>query len=280
MKLKQAFNNNVVLALDESGNELIVMGKGIGFNIKKYAKINTSLIDKTYSLNSPDNNQLAGILNEIPADYIYLTNKIIKIGEDVLEKKMSDAFLITLADHLNFALERHEDQMIIKNPLHWEVKNIYKKEYEIGKKALRLIKIHTNIELPESEATSIALHFVNAQHINEDMKVTFQITEIMNKILEIISYHYQVKLEEDTINYARLLTHLRYFIIRQLSQEEKVSEEITSLYNIIKERYSTAYSCAKKIERYLNVEYQWECSNDELAYLIIHIHRMTSREQK
>jgi len=280
MKLKQAFNNNVALALDNSGNEIIVMGKGVGFNKKKYEEINPKLVDKVYSLDSPESNQLTSILNSIPADYIFLTNQIIRLGEDILQKKLSDAFIITLADHLNFSLERHQDNLLIKNPLHWEVKNLYKEEYEIGMKALDLIKRFTNIALPEYEATSIALHFVNAQHKSEEMKETLQIAEITNKILEIISYHYQLKIQEDSINYSRLLTHLRYFILRQLNQEEKTLEEITSLYNIIKERYSIAYSCVMKIEKYLNLEYNWYLSNDELAYLTIHIHRMTSRNEK
>lgn len=280
MKLKQAFNNNVALALDNSGNEIIVMGKGVGFNKKSYEEIDPKLVDKVYSLDSPESNQLTSILNSIPADYIFLTNQIIRLGEDILQKKLSDAFIITLADHLNFALERHQDNLLIKNPLHWEVKNLYKDEYEIGMKALNLIKRFTNVSLPEYEATSIALHFVNAQHKSEEMKVTLQITEITNKILEIISYHYQMKIQEDTINYSRLLTHLRYFILRQLNHDEKTLEEVTSLYNIIKERYQNAYTCVKKIEKYLNIEYKWHLSNDELAYLAIHIHRMTSRNEK
>ncbi|KAB7668407.1 BglG family transcription antiterminator LicT [Bacillus sp. B1-b2] len=279
MKLKQAFNNNVALALDNSGNEIIVMGKGVGFNKKKYEEIEPKLVDKIYSLDSPESNQLTSILNSIPADYIFLTNQIIRLGEDILQKKLSDAFIITLADHLNFALERYQDSLLIKNPLHWEVKNLYKEEYKIGMKALELIKRFTNIDLPEYEATSIALHFVNAQHKSEEMKETLRIAEITNKILEIISYHYQMKIQEDSINYSRLLTHLRYFILRQLNHEEKIVEEITSLYNIIKERYPDAYNCVKKIEKYLHIEYNWQCSNDELAYLTIHIHRMTSRRE-
>lgn len=65
------------------------------------------------------------------------------------------------------------------------------------------------------------------------MKETFQITEIMNKVLDIISYHYQLKLAEDSINYTRLVTHLRYFILRQLNGEGNKNEEAMSLYNLI-----------------------------------------------
>lgn len=278
MQLKQAFNNNVALALDQDGNEVVVMGKGVGFNKKKYEPIDESLIDKIYSLNNPESDQISNILNNIPADYIYLTNKIIEIGEKALNSTFSDVLLVTLADHLNFALERANQNIVIQNPLHWEVKNLYHKEFQIGQDALKLIKRHTNIQLPEYEATSIALHFVNVQFHQEEMKETFQITEIMNKVLEIISYHFQMKLEENSINYSRLLTHLRYFILRQLNGEITSNDEASSLFSLIKERYANAFSCVKKIERYLHVEHGWDCSNEELAYLTLHIHRMTSRK--
>ncbi|WP_162880769.1 BglG family transcription antiterminator LicT [Paraliobacillus sediminis] len=279
MKLKQAFNNNVALVLDQNGNEIIVMGKGVGFKKQKFEEIDQSLIDKTYSLNKPESSQLSNIFNDIPADYIYLTNKIIEIGEKVLQKEFNDVFLVTLADHLNFAFEKEKQNIVIQNPLHWEVKNIYHNEYQIGREALELIKEQTSIVLPDNEATAIALHFVNAQYQQEEMKETFQITEIMNKVLEIISYHFQIKLEENSINFSRLMTHLRYFIIRQLNSEKNQNEEIASLYDHIKERYTNAYNCVKKIERYLSVEYKWVCSNEELAYLTIHIHRMTTRKE-
>ncbi|MEH7653182.1 CAT RNA binding domain-containing protein, partial [Bacillus safensis] len=32
MKIRKIFNNNVIILSDEMGNEMIVMGKGIGFN--------------------------------------------------------------------------------------------------------------------------------------------------------------------------------------------------------------------------------------------------------
>lgn len=35
MQIKQVFNNNVVLTTDEQENEIVVMGRGIGFQKKK-----------------------------------------------------------------------------------------------------------------------------------------------------------------------------------------------------------------------------------------------------
>lgn len=46
MRLKKAFNNNALLALDDNDEEVIVMGKGIAFGKKSGDLIDESLIQK------------------------------------------------------------------------------------------------------------------------------------------------------------------------------------------------------------------------------------------
>ncbi len=280
MKLKQPFNNNVVLAVDNSGNEVIVMGKGVGFNKRKYDMIDEATIDKIYTLNSSHANYSFKILDQIPGEYILATNSIIEAGERILDMKLSDALLITLADHINFAMERHNKDILMKNPLHWEVKKLYPREYAVGREALDIIFRFTKIKLPDFEASSIALHFVNAQYQQEQMSETMQITEITNRILGIISYHFQMKLDENSMNYSRFLTHLRYFILRQLNKENEAEPEPISLYDVIKVRYESSFECARKIAKHLQSEYGWHTTQDELTYLTLHLHRMTSRTKK
>ncbi|MCJ7841646.1 PRD domain-containing protein [Lederbergia sp. NSJ-179] len=278
MILKQAFNNNVVLAVDHNGQEVVVIGKGIGFKRKKNEEIDQQLVDKIYTLDSSSNSHpILNILNEIPPEIIYLTTKIISLGEKILDKKFNDAFLITLSDHLNFAIKRAENQLFIKNPLHWEVKSLYKKEFQVGERAVQMILEQTGQEMPATEATAIALHFVNAQSGIEGMPETIKITEITNKILDIISYHFQVNLEEDSLNFSRFLTHLRYFILRHLEKKLIRTNSASSIFTLVTQQNPQIYQCVLKIAKYLRLEYGWNISDDEMTYLILHIQRMTSR---
>ena len=48
MRLKKAFNNNALLALDDNDEEVIVMGKGIAFGKKSGDLIDESLIQKKF----------------------------------------------------------------------------------------------------------------------------------------------------------------------------------------------------------------------------------------
>jgi len=278
MILKQAFNNNVVLAVDQNGQEIVVMGKGIGFKKKNNDEIDQTLIDKIYSLDSSSKDHpILNILNEIPPEIIYMTTKIISLGEKILDKKFNEAFLITLSDHLNFAMERARNQLFIKNPLHYEVKNLYKKEFEVGEKAVKLIYEQTGQEMPDTEATSIALHFVNALSGNEGMSETMKVAEITNKILDIVGYHFQIKLDEDSLNYSRFITHLRYFILRHLEEKTIHTNSVSSIFTLVTQQYPEIYQCVRKIEKFLQVEYGWKISNDEMTYLILHVQRVTSR---
>lgn len=50
MKIKKIFNNNVILLSDEMDHEMIVMGKGIGFNKHNSEEVDFSKVDKSLSL--------------------------------------------------------------------------------------------------------------------------------------------------------------------------------------------------------------------------------------
>lgn len=52
MQIYKILNNNAAVVLDDSGQEKIVMGKGICFQKKTGARIDPSVIDKTFLLSA------------------------------------------------------------------------------------------------------------------------------------------------------------------------------------------------------------------------------------
>ncbi|CAM3169279.1 PRD domain-containing protein [Streptobacillus ratti] len=68
----------------------------------------------------------------------------------------------------------------------------YKEEFELGKKALSIIKKDLNIELPIDEAAFIALHFVNA-NLENNFQESYRITEIIMSIEKIIQNYYSTE---------------------------------------------------------------------------------------
>ena len=163
--------------------------------------------------------KLARLLTEIPVENLEITESIIQFAKTVLPGTLSDYIYLTLTDHLSFALTRHKEGMDLKNTLLWEIKRFYQKEFEIGLQALNIIEEETGFTLSEDEAGSIALHFVNAQQGEPAMQQTVAMTKIVQDILNVVKYHYKMNLDEDSFNYSRFVTHLRYFAQRLMQKE-------------------------------------------------------------
>lgn len=275
MKIDKIINNNLVRAFDQDNKEVLVMGCGLGFKKKVGEVIDNSKIEKIYSLENKNySNKLVELLSDIPLEVIQTTNEIVSYARYSLGKKINDNIYILLTDHINFAIERIEQGLEFKNPLLWEIKRFYNHEFLIGKEALQIIKKKLNVELSEDEAASIALHIVNAQLNSTNMDETLDITKMIQSILNIVKYHYNLELDEYSLHYERFITHLKFFAQRIFSGKE-IEDEDTYLCEIMKNKYKIAYDCVDKIEKYINKEFNHELTEDEKMYLAVHINRIT-----
>ena len=153
---------------------------------------------------------------------------------------------ISLTDHIHYAVERFKKGMTIKNGLLWEIKNLYKEEFQIGLEALKRSSRLFGVRLPEDEAAFIALHIVNAE-LNEDIGNIMAMTEIVQEVLKIVQYHYRVDFDQESLNYYRFITHLKFFAQRLVNKEFYHDGEQDDLFQIVKTRYAEAYDCALKI---------------------------------
>lgn len=276
MKVIKKINNNVALALNEKNEEYIIIGKGVGFKKTPYELNDHNIIEKIYV--EPKNIKMFDVLNDIPIEDIYLAEKIIQAGKQILKADLNPNLILTLSDHISFAIHRSEEALFFRNPLEWDVKALYPQETYVGEKALEIIKTERNIQLPESEATFIALHFVNAQIDSGDMNKTTKITKIVSDILSIVKYDLKIDYDENMHNFSRFATHIRYFVIREMeSYSFKNNNE--EVYQMMKKKYTDTNACIEKIEKYLNSNYGWNCSNEEKLYLILHIERLKSKSK-
>jgi len=67
MKIRKILNNNLVLARDEQGNEVIVKGRGIGFYKKRGDLIEESIIEKIFITDNQKNSkEMQNFLMSIP----------------------------------------------------------------------------------------------------------------------------------------------------------------------------------------------------------------------
>lgn len=271
MKILKKLNNNVVLALNERGEEIIVTGKGLGFRKMPYILEDISLIEKKYIV--PKNTKDSEILESIPNEVIKVTEKVIRSGYKELNMEFNADILLTLSDHINFAIQRSKEGVEIRSPLQWEIKHIYPKEYKIGFNSIEIIENNLGIKLDKNEAAFIALHFINAQIGNHDMTETTKITTIMGEILSLIKYKFKIEFNEDSFEFTRFVTHIRYFIIRQVNNKP-LDNDNNDMFDLMKDKLTEELGCVEIIEKHLNKNYGWKCTNDEKLYLMLHIQRI------
>ena len=272
MKIFQILNNNVVTSI-ENGKEVIIFGTGIGFRKSKGDLIDVSKIqNKFYPANYTLTQQLITLMEEVSEEIINLVSEIVLEAETKLNIQLNSGIYITLIDHIAFSIERYEKGIILDNILLWDIKRLYKKEFEIGLWAIDIINKKLNVKFNENEAAFIANHIVNA-----DLNVTNdhmnQMTHIINEILKIIGYHFQVDFDEDSLEYLRLINHLKFFAQRIIS-DIPYDSDYGVLTNAVKKNYPSAYLCAEKITKYIKAQYNWHVSQDEMTYLTIHIQRL------
>ena len=267
----KSLNNNIVLAVNDNQEELVVFGTGIGFKRAKGDQVDESLATKIFQ--SDVNHQASQLLEGLSPAILAVTEKIVRLGEDQLQNKLNSGVLFTLADHLRFAVERKEQEVDIDTPFQWEIPHLYYEEYRVGLASLELIAKELGVELPKTEASFIALHLVNAQMDNQTMGDTLQVTTVTKKIVKIIQLLFEVTLDKTTMTYSRFITHLRYFIARQRNKESVVEMD-AALKEIIQERYAKSYACGLMIKEMMEKDYGWKITDDELVYLVIHIERI------
>ncbi|SFH72142.1 BglG family transcription antiterminator LicT [Pisciglobus halotolerans] len=278
MRIEKVFNNNVVLAKANDQSEMIVMGKGIGFQKKVGDTFEEERIDKKFVIQEDDPAQrLKEIYQDIPVEESDAVFIIISLAEQKLQQTFDPNVYLTLADHIHYALQRKKEGIQLKNPLAWEVKKFYRREYELGKESLSVIKTHTHTQLDNDEAASIALHFVNAQKEGQLIEETIRVTRIVQDILNIVRLHFGITFDEESISYNRFLTHLQYFAQRVVLGELYQSSQDTFLLEQIKANYPGSYTCTSKIAIYIEESYHFNISPDEKVYLSIHIHRVVNQ---
>ncbi|MDN2484121.1 PRD domain-containing protein [Kosakonia sacchari] len=274
MKVEKILSNNAVLLSNAQQEEIVAIGRGIGFGKRPGDKVDNSQIESQFVKKSEGlADVLSQLLAEIPPPYLAVTQQIIALAQQRLAITVQDTLFLALSDHLNFAIQRQTNGLVIKNFLLWDIKRFYAQEYAVGLEALQLINSKLGISLPEDEAGFIALHLANARN-NSDMQSTMQSATIIKDVLTILKYDLHLTYDEESLNYQRLITHLKFFALRLLNRNT-VAHGDDSIYQGITSMMPAAYACAMKVNDYVEKNYQCQLTTDEVMFLTIHINRLS-----
>lgn len=278
MRIFKALNNNVAVVIDEKDQEKIVMGRGICFKKKAGDDIDPDMIDKMFFLSAPDaHHKFQVLIQDVPMEHIVIGEEIISEAKLQLGKKLNDMVYISLIDHVHTSILRFLDGVTVKNVLLWDIRRFYKDEFQVGLWALDYIEEKCKVRLPDDEAGFIALHLANAQMDQAKMHNMYEITRIMQEIVNIVKYYFQIEFNEDDVYYYRFITHLKFFAKRLIDHNIYEEDDNDDLWDVIKAKYQNAFRCVEKITKFILKKYEYQLSKEEQIYLTIHIERVVNK---
>ena len=275
LRIKKVINNNILCIVDGKGNEMIVTGKGLGFKRKVGERVDPALFEKTYHMEDKgEQRKLRELCEQIPLEHLRLTQDLIEYIKTQITTPLNESLLITLADHISFAIKRKEEGIEFTNPLQGPIMSYYPTEYHLGQHCLRVIREETQTDLNPAEAAFIAMHIVNAE-LNTSMTVMYDITKLIEGTLEVVEYYYQTAFDRESLDFNRFVVHLRYFAQRLFQAAPRHPDEYDADFQeMIIRSCKKHYKCAQCIGEYIQNAYQKEVSGEELIYLTIHLKRI------
>jgi beta-glucoside operon transcriptional antiterminator len=274
MEVLRVFNNNVVLARAANKGEVILTGRGLGFQAKPGKAVDESKIVRVFVPDDGrDADNFGALVAAIPPEHLLLADEALQIARRDMATPMSSTTVVGLADHLSFAIKRVRQGIDLEYPLRAEVAHLYPDELRMAQQVLDFVNTRVEQTLPDAEAVPIALHLVNAGFATGDLSLTYQMTGVFTQLFEVLEQAYGRQFDRDTVNAARFITHLRYFFVRAQTGRQ-LSDGAGALSTAIRESYPEAYAIALKLQAVLELRLGEPLTEDEVTYLTLHVARM------
>ncbi|WP_042143544.1 PRD domain-containing protein [Paucisalibacillus sp. EB02] len=274
MQVIKVLNNSLLLAVDKEGYEVVLMGKGIGFNKAIGHKIGDKDIEKTFVLKNRDvSRNIIQLANEIDVEYFEMAKMIIDYAIDKYEMNLMEYIYLSLTDHIAQTVKRIQSGIVIPNLYNAVIRQFNIREYDIGAFATELMKEKTGVSIPDEEIGNIAIHFINAQKDNAYQKNDNEISYFVNSILGIVKDTFQIDFDVRKISFNRFIIHLQSFSHRLIHNLMTDDDPNDHLYTQVSTLYPKEKNCSDKIADYIKEKYNITISHQEIVYLTIHIRK-------
>lgn len=277
MRAVRSINNNIAVCVDSADNELIAMGKGIGYG-KLPREVPLEVITHTYY--NVDPKVLLGVA-DIPVDVMAFAADLAERARDELPYQLSPNLAFTFADHIAFALKRAREGIYVSMPLAFDVQQSYPDEYRIARQAVRRLRREFKVDLRDAEAAGIALNMVNARTAPaqaEELARAQRDEDMLEDITEIVEREFSITVNRSSFAFSRYATHMNYLFGR-LHADKSLDGANLELYADVRADYPQVDACVEKICEHLREEWGCDVTDEERLYVFIHVNRLRAKEE-
>lgn len=272
MRAVKVFNNNAVSVVMPDGREAIFVGTGLGFGRRPGEYVDSDRVEKVYYVQNEMQTKFLKMLENVTPQVMRAAERIALAAEseNILLNNQS---IISLVDHISFALERAAKGTFLPNLMLSETRMLYPREYAVGQQALKIIQNDCGVLLPPDEAGYIALHLVT---VSADRELTYDTLKFVKAVVDIIRDTYGCTFEEESMEAARLTTHLKFLSARILRRTPWQDNNLEAMYEVLLHHDSRNQRCVERINHYLRQEFDYELNHQEQVYLLIHLTKLVN----
>lgn len=275
VEVEKVLNNNVLIAKHTSFGEVVIIGKGVGFNRKRGDSIDTNTVEKLFVLkDEKEQKDYIKLLPFVDNDLHEVIISAIELIKTKANAPLNEHIHVALTDHLMFTFNRMSKGMEIRNPFLVETKTLYPFEYGIARDVVNHIAKKTDISMPEGEIGFIALH-IHSSLMNRELSEVNHDSQLVTKLVNMIEDQLKININKDSIDYTRLVRHLRYTIER-VKNGERV-EEPEKISSLLKEEYPVCYNLSWKLIKVLQQALSKPVYDAEAVYLTMHLQRLQKK---
>ena len=275
MVILRVLNNNVVLVRDEIGREAILTGRGLGFQRRAGQDVDASLIARRY-IPVDNAESVAEVIAGIPLERLALIERVFRRAARELGTGVPSSTIVAVVDHVNQAMERVRQGLVMDYPLRAEAAHLHPEELRLAEAMVEQLNAAQEVQLPAGEAVALALHLFTAAVGARSAREAVRQSRLIAQVMELLTGTYGEAFDAGSVDAARFAVHLRYFLVRARAAVQIRDSTASLVTRALREGDPGAYRVALRIRDLLELRLGVDVTDDETAYLALHVARLAS----
>jgi len=272
----KVLNNNVVIAIDESGRERVLMGRGLAFGLKPDDVLDPAKVEKTFILDAgADGERERRLLTDVPYPIVEASTRAVDEAERLLGRDLGRRFTIAVIDHVAYVIERLDRGMRITTTSMPELRVLHPDEFAAAEHMAASIATGLQRELPPEEAVFLTMHLLNATRDEPNGTAALLFRRVQH-VVDVVEQSLGVRLDVEGPDYARFILHIQ-FLLQRLVNRTMLSSGDTSFFEFAKHSYPRSYEIAEEVKAYVRGATGSELTDEEVLYLIVHVERLKTQ---
>ncbi|MFC0471161.1 glucose PTS transporter transcription antiterminator GlcT [Halalkalibacter kiskunsagensis] len=273
LSVKKVLNNNVLVAEHPDYEEVVLIGKGLGFGKKAGELVAGEQAEKFFVLKeAKEQEQYKQLLDYVDEHFIGLMNDIIEMVEERFSVQLHEHIHIALTDHLYYAIKRVKQGLDLKNPFLPETELAYPKEFSVATELIDYLSDKLELEIPPGEIGFVALH-IHSALTRRSLKEVNRHTQLIAELVQVIEKSLQLQIDRKDVNYLRLVRHLHH-VIERINKGQYFDNQET-LKNVLQAEYPICYNLSWKLMKIMQQTLKKTIPEAEAVYLTLHLQRLS-----